>query len=200
MDVKLENLIEKIKADGVEQAKQMADEILMKAKKESESILQDSRNEAGKIIEKSQKEAAVFEEKSKLAIKQAARDTELLVKEKLTSLFDRVFKKEISKTLTPDFLQGLILQLTSKWDNKTSFEIVLSEEDKSSLEKLLFSSLKNELKGNISIKISDNVSKGFHIRLEKEHLYYDFSDDSIADILKSFINPRLKEIIDERNG
>ena len=192
--------IEKIKADGVEQANRMADEILVKAKKESERILQDSRKEAGKIIENGQKEAAVFEEKSKLAIKQAARDTELLVKEKLTSLFDRVFKKEVSKVLTPDFLQKLILQMASKWDNKTQTELILSEEDKSELETLLFLGLKNELKETISIKIGDNVSKGFHIRLEKEHLYYDFSDESIADILKSFLNPRLKEIMDERNG
>jgi len=200
MDVKLENLIEKIKSDGVEQAKQMADEILRKAKEESDSILEDSRKNARKIIENAQKEAAVFEEKSKLAIQRAARDTELLVKEKLTDLFNRVFKKEVSKALAPDFLQKLIFQMVSKWDHKRQTEIVLNEEDKSTLEALLFSSLKKELRETISIKVSDNVSGGFRIRLENEHLYYDFSDESIADILKSFLNPRLKEIMDEKNG
>lgn len=200
MDIKLENLIEKIKTDGVEQAKQMADEILRKAKVESDSILQDSKKNAAKIIENAQKEATVFEEKSKLAIKQAARDTELLVKEKLTDLFDRVFKKEVSKALAPEFLQKLIFQMVNKWDHKTHTEIVLNEEDKSKLESLLFSSLKEELRETISIKVSDNVSKGFRIRLENEDLYYDFSDESIADILKSFLNPRLKEIMDEKNG
>jgi len=200
MDVKLENLIEKIKSDGVEQAKQMADEILRKAKEESDSILEDSRKNARKIIENAQKEAAVFEEKSKLAIQRAARDTELLVKEKLTDLFNRVFKKEVSKALAPEFLQKLIFQMVGKWDHKTQTEIVLNEEDKSTLETLLFSSLKKELRDTISIKVSDNVSSGFRIRLENEHLYYDFSDESIADILKSFLNPRLKEIMDEKNG
>lgn len=200
MDVKLENLIEKIKSDGVEQAKQMADEILRKAKEESDSILQDSRKNARKIIEDAQKEATVFEEKSKLAIQRAARDTELLVKEKLTDLFNRVFKKEVSKALAPDFLQKLIFQMASKWDHKTQTEIVLNEEDKSTLETLLFSSLKKELRETISIKVSDNISRGFRIRLENEHLYYDFSDESIADILKNFLNPRLKEIMDEKNG
>lgn len=200
MDVKLENLIEKIKTDGVEQARQTADEILGKAKEEADSILQDSKKNAVKIIENAQKEAAIFEEKSKLAIQRTARDTVLLVKEKLTSLFDRVFKKEVSEALTPDFLQKVILQMVSNWDNKIQTEILLNEKDKSGLETLLFSSLKNETRDTISIKVSDNVSKGFRIRLENEQMYYDFSDESIADVMKSFLNPRLKEIMDGKNG
>ena len=43
MDIKLENLIEKIKKEGVEDAQRKADEILKKAEKEAASIVEDAR-------------------------------------------------------------------------------------------------------------------------------------------------------------
>jgi V/A-type H+-transporting ATPase subunit E len=196
MDVKLENLIEKIKKDGVDEAKIEADEILRKAKEESDNIIQASNKQAAEIIEKARKEAEDFEEKSKRAIKLAARDTELLVKENLMALFNKVFRKEVSISMSPDFLQKLILQIVSQWENKKAIEIMINEEDKSRLEALLFSKLKDELKESITLKISEKVSKGFHIRMENENLYYDISQENIAEILNLFLNQKLKAVLE----
>jgi V/A-type H+-transporting ATPase subunit E len=196
MDVKLENLIEKIKKDGVDEAKNEADKILRKAKEESDNIIQASNKQAEEIIEKAKKEAEEFVEKSKRAIKLAARDTELLVKENLMALFNKVFQQEVSKSLSPDFLQKLILQIVSQWVNKDAIEIMVSEEDKSNLETLLFSKLNDELKESVTLKISEKVSKGFHIRVENENLYYDISEENIAEILNLFLNQKLKTVLE----
>jgi len=73
---------------------------------------------------------------------------------------------------------------------------VLNKNDKSKLEALLFTGLKDELKQSITLKTSPDLTKGFRIGLKGEEVYYDFSDDAIAEILKSLINPKLKEILD----
>ena len=76
-------------------------------------------------------------------------------------------------------------------------EIVINEKDKDQLEKVLFSGVKDELKNSISIRVTSDISNGFRVGLKDEEVYYDFSDESIAEVLKSLINPKLKEILDK---
>ena len=200
MDVKLENLIEKIKKEGVEEAQKTSEEIISEAKKEATSIIADAKKEADKIIEDAKHEAAKFQAHGEFALQQAARDTLLLVKNKLIALFDRVFKKEISKALTPDFVKELIGTIVEQWAQDSKTEILVSSEDKEKIQTLLFSSLKDELKNSVTIRVSDRISKGFRIGLKGEDVYYDFTDESIIDCLKEFVNPSLKEILDKKNG
>lgn len=200
MEVKLENLIEKIKKDGVEQARETSEEILTNAKKESALIIEQSKKDADKIIEDAKRQASQFQQNSELAVKQAARDTELLVKERLTTLFDQVFKKEVGNTISPDFMKTMILKIIEKWQNNPEVEITVTENDKKQLEKILFSGLKKELEKKINLKTSTSLTKGFQIGLKDGQVYYDFSDESIAEVLKSFLNPRIQEIMDQKNG
>lgn len=200
MDVKLENLIEKIKKEGIEEAQETSEEIINKAKQEAASIINQRKKEAEKIIGDAKHQALQFQKNAELAVQQAARDTELVLKERLTDLFDRVFKKAVSNTLTPDFLNQLILKIVNKWVDSPNTEITLNENDKEKLEKLLFQSLEGELQESITIRASSNIAKGFRIGLKDGQVYYDFSDESIADVLKTFLNPRLREIMDKKNG
>ncbi|MBD3387278.1 hypothetical protein GF407_20400 [candidate division KSB1 bacterium] len=200
METKLDHIIEKIKADGVEQANQQAEEIIKKAKNEADSIVQKANKDAEHIVRDAEKKAADFEEKSKRSLQLAARDTQLLVKEKLTDLFDRAFKKEVSESLDPEFLHKMILNIVENWDESKSAEIVLSEADKKQLEPLLYKSLNKELKDSLTLQVSDHVSGGFRIRLKDGDLYYDLTDENIAEILYLFINPKLKEILESDNG
>lgn len=200
MEVKLDHIIEKIKADGVQQANQKAEEIIKNAKKEAEKILADSREQAKKIVSDGEREAADFEEKSKRSLQLAARDTQLLVKEKLTDLFDRVFKKQVADSLDPEFLKKMILKILENWQDNKAAEIVLSKEDKTQLEPLLYAGLKKELKDSIELHISDRVTSGFRIRPADGDLYYDFTDENISEILYLFINPALRKILEGDNG
>ena len=200
MELNLENLIEKIRKEGVEEAQTTSDQIVNKAKGEAASIIDDSKKEADKIIKTAQQQALQFQKNAELAVKQAARDTQLLLKERLTDLFDRVFKKGVANTLTPDFLKELILSIVNKWTDSPDTEIILDENDKEKLEELLFSSIKDELKNSITLRASKNIAKGFRIAIKDDQVYYDFSDESIADIMKSFLNPRLQKIMDQENG
>ena len=200
MDVKLENLIERIKQEGVEGAQKTSEEILKKAQKEAEAIVKNAKKEAEKIIEDAKRQTDQIQKSSETALRQAARDSELLLRERFTALFDNVFKKEVSGTLTPDFLKEIILKIVDKWLKNPNIDIVLSEEDKKKLEKLLFASIKKDLKKSITIHASSDVIQGFRIGQKGEEVYYDFSDETIANMLKMFLNPRLNEILDRKDG
>jgi V/A-type H+-transporting ATPase subunit E len=200
MDVKLDSLIEKIKKEGVEDAQKQSGEILKDAKQKASSITEKAQKEADKIIEDGKKQAEQFKKNAESDLQQAARNTQLLLKEKITNLFDNVFKREVGEKLTPDFLKELILKIVGSWAENSEAEIVVNEKDKKKLEDLLFSGVKKEMKDSITIRASKEVASGFQIGMKDSQVYYDFSDEAIADVLKTLISPGLKKILDKENG
>ncbi|MBL7092442.1 hypothetical protein ISS22_00575 [candidate division KSB1 bacterium] len=200
MDVKLDSLIEKIRKEGIEDAQQKADEIISDAKKQAVTVLDDAKKESAKIVEDGKRQADQFQQNAIADLRQAVRNAELLLKEKIDGLFDNVFKKEVAAVLRPNFLNELVTNILDNWAKNGDTEIVLNEKDKQELENLLFSGLKKELQDSVTIKVSPDVSNGFRIGLKGEQVYYDFSDAAIAEVLKSLINPRLKEILEKQNG
>ncbi|MFC1569594.1 hypothetical protein ACFL4L_05120 [bacterium] len=196
MDVKIENIIEKLKKEGVEEAKKASDDILVEANKKADEIVANAKKEAERMIEDAKKQASSFEENSKVAIRQAARDGELLLKERIQLIFDQVFKAEVGQTMQPEFIQTLIIKLAEQWGKDAEAEVVVSEKDLKELEKHLLGGMKTKIKTGITLKASADLSHGFQIGLKGENVYYDFSDDSIAEILKIALNPRLKEMLD----
>jgi V/A-type H+-transporting ATPase subunit E len=199
MEVKLDSLIEKIKSEGVEGAQKESNEIIEKAKQQADDIIAKANKDAEEITTKAESKAKSFQSNAELAIQQAARDGELLFKGKITDLFDAVFKRKVKSTLSPDFMKEMILKIVDSW-NASDVQVTVNDAEKNKLEEVLFSGLAEDVKKGITIKPSSNVSGGFQIGLKDENVYYDFTDESIAAILKSFLNPRLNEILGKKNG
>jgi len=197
MEVKLENLIEKIRKEGIEEAQQNADQIIKEAKQKAASLVDQAKKESEKIVADGKTQVDQYKATAEIDLKQSARNFELLLKEKINSLFDNVFKRQVADELKPDFLKAMILKIVEHWAKESKAEIVLNEKDKNQLEKVLFSGVKDDLKKTINIRVSSDIANGFRIGLKGDQVYYDFSDESIADVLKSLINPKLKEILEK---
>ena len=195
MDVKLENLIEKIKKEGVEEAQQASEEIIQNAKREAASILEKARKDAERIGEDGKRQSQRFKENAEADIKQAARNTELLLKEKIDALFDSVFRRKVGEAFSPEFLRQVILKLVEKWSSDNGAEVILNEEDKKHLEAMLFAGVQEEAGKAITLRVSPDLSGGFRIGMKNGDVYYDFSDETIAEVLKSQLNPTLKEVL-----
>lgn len=201
MEVKLENLIEKIKKEGVEEARKEAEAIRQKANEDASKIIENARKEAENILKKAEKETAQLQKNAEASIRQAARDVSLLVKEQIIKLFESLLKKNISQRLSPEFMKELIGKIVDKWSpEETSLEITINEKDRKKLEELLLNETKKELQKGIVIKVNNMIESGFHIRAKGEDAYYDFSEDSIAEALKTFLNPSVSAILEENNG
>lgn len=200
MDVKLENLIEKIKSEAVDEAHKAADAIIQEAKDKATSIIEQAKKDAGKMLEESEKKVGQFQRNSELALQQAARDSQLLLKERLIQVFDDVFRREVAETLSPEFLSQLISTIVKSWAENPEADLQISEKDLKGLEGLLFKSLNQDVKKSITLKPSAEISAGFRIGMKDGNVYYDFTDESIADLLKMFLNPKLNEILDVKHG
>ncbi|MDD5071102.1 MAG: hypothetical protein PHV17_10295, partial [Candidatus Omnitrophica bacterium] len=153
MEVKLDSLIERIKQEGVDQAKKDSDEILKQAKNTALEIVAKAKAESEALLEKTKKSAEQLEKNAKAAVNQAARDTVLVVREKLNLICDRAFKKKIEQSLSVDFLQAVITKIIDGWAQGKEVEILLNKRDVSALGEGLLSELRQELKKTVVIKV-----------------------------------------------
>jgi V/A-type H+-transporting ATPase subunit E len=200
MEVKLENIIEKLRKEGVEGAKQESEAMLEKARKEADALVKAAKQEAEDMKAEGGRKAEQFQKNAELAIKQAGRDAQLLLKEQILSMLDRVFKKQIAETLKPEFLRDLIMEVLKSWDKGAEVEILVNDKDKKKLESLLLSRLKRDARDTLTLKPSQEIAHGFRIGTKGEDVYYDFTEESIAEMLGLFLNPQLNDLIGKTDG
>jgi vacuolar-type H+-ATPase subunit E/Vma4 len=86
-------------------------------------------------------------------------------------------------------MKEMILKIIDDWE-KGDVEVTVNEADQAALETVLFTGLAEDVKQGLIIKTGSNVAGGFRIGMKDENVYYDFTDDSIAAILKSFLNKK----------
>ncbi len=195
MSVKLDSLIEKIKADGVEAAKKEADAIIDEGKKEAEKIVKEAEKKAEQYQKNAEAEAATYQKNAEKAIQQSGRDTVLTLKEKITAMFEQVLLEDIDENLDEDFLKELIMRFAEVWAKNEDISVLVNNVDEKSLEAQLKRSLSKNIKGSIEIKLDKKTRYGFRIGKKGKDVYYDFSDESILDAMRVFLNPKLAELL-----
>ena len=200
MEMQLNNLIEKIKQDGVEQAKRTADDIIQQAERSRKSIIAEAKQQAESIIKEAENNADNLKDNADKAIGQAVRDAVLSLKQEVKKIFEDILTKDIQATLTEDFLEKLVIKFIDAWgkDKDAGLEIVLNPQDKDGLGNLLISRLKHRLHKGITVKVNPNINKGLYIGLEGSNVYYDFTDQAILEILKQYLRPFILKIIEQK--
>jgi len=181
MESKLEHLIEKIKSDGIDEARKASDEIIERARSEADQIRARAKEAADRIIADAESQAENTRVNGEAALRQAARDTVLTTREQLTALLDRAFKGEISAALEPDFLKELIARAADNFDGDV--EVLLSERDRAALKDFVLARSRGSLEPTVTFKVDGGISRGFRIGLKDGDVHYDFTDESIMKFL-----------------
>ncbi len=202
MEVQLNELIDKIKTEGVGAAEQKAEEIKKKAEREAAGIVAKARKEAEEIVAKAKAEAARFEETGRESVKHAGRDLVLKLRASITTLFETVVAREIKASLSDDALQEIIPKLIAAWQEKgmDDIQVLLSPADLKKVEKDLLEKLSAEAKKGVEFKPLPEIQAGFRIGEKKGEAYYDFTDKGITEHLVEYLNPKLAECLVGKEG
>ncbi|MBN2049117.1 MAG: V-type ATP synthase subunit E [Spirochaetales bacterium] len=199
MDVQLKELIEKIKAEGVESAEKKAADIIAEAEKKAEEIRRKAQEEGGRIIETAEKEAEKLQTTGKEALQQAGRNLLLGLKEKIERVFRAVVVEETGKALTGEPLKDLIVRIVGsmKPEELGNMEILIGDKELKQLETSLHNALSGALKSGLELKPVESSVPGFRLSEKGGGAYFDFTAAGAADMLCEYLNPRLSEILRE---
>jgi len=199
METSVKGIIEKIKKEGVEKAREEAAAIIANANEESRRILKEAREKEAAIMKEAEKEAEKMRTNAQAAIRQAARDAKLGLRASITALFDSVMKREISRALDQETIKKMMVLLSEKFDpgKEGGIEAMLGEKDKKDLQEIFAAALGREMASGVTLSCSKEITGGFRIGKKDEGVYYDFTDEAISEALGTFLNKGILSILSE---
>lgn len=203
MDVQLQELIDKIKKDGVGAAEASAQAIIADAEKRAEAIVAEAERKASESEKKAKAEAERLEKASIDAIKQAARNTILSFRDGINAELSALVQSETAKAYDDKLLKTLIPEVVKEWvknPEASSISVLLSEKDTAALSSSLTAALKGEIAKGLEIKADSSLDAGFRISTKNGAAFYDFSAESVAALFSAYLNPKTAQIMKDAAG
>lgn len=200
MDFQLQELIDKIKKDGVSSAEAAAAQITADAEKKAASIVEEAQKKSDDMIKNARAEIARLEKASEDAVTQACRNMLITFRDSLIAELDSLIQSEAAKAYSSDLMKNLIPETVKAWSKNadaSELSVILSEKDLKSLENELKAALKAEIAKGLEIKPDSALSAGFRIGVNNGAAFYDYSAESVADLFSAYLNPRVAAIMKE---
>jgi len=197
MAEQIKELIEKIQQEGIQAAKDKAQEIEKLARKQADSIVADAKLQASRLIEDAKEETQKTKDSTDVLLKQAARDMLLMLRKEVNNTLDRIVTEHLRQVLEPQELIKIIATLAKSCADKSGGDIVvlLSKQDLKKIEDGFKQELKEKIKSGLTIHASDDIHAGFTISYDNGKSQFDFSDKALAEYIGNYLKPRLAEFL-----
>ena len=197
MEIQVQELIDKIKKDGIGAASQEASKIKADAEAEARRIVEAAKKEAEQITSRGRQDAERSEKAGIAALEQASRNLILAFKDEIQSLLDKLVADHVSAHYNDEVIKSALPELLKNWAAKgeNNLSVILTEGDLEKLQGFFKEKLTGELWKGVELKSSRKLSCGFHISNKDGSIYYDFSAESVSQLLSTYLNPKLAEIL-----
>jgi V/A-type H+-transporting ATPase subunit E len=206
----VQELIGRIRDEGVQAGKEEAEKILQQASAEATKILADAKAECLALREKTQTEIEAYRAAALESLKLSVRDTVLQLKSKVASAFEGFVRRLVtSATRDEELIKAIVLVLAGHAADEFikdkeiqilvndailsgKFDPKLRERGKQTI--LALSS--DMLREGIELVPSGEVQGGARVRLVKDKLEIDLSEKAVAQMLYQQILPRFHAIVE----
>lgn len=196
MDIRVQELLEKIKRDGVDTAEAEAAKIISDAEAKRAAIIATAEKDAKGIIARAEADAERAEAAGKAALAQASRDLILAFSGEMQKVLGSMVRSEVESSFDADTIKKVLPSILEAWakDGRDDLSVLLPAKDLSALEAFFKDKLGAALKKGMELKPLKDAKAGFRIVEKGGAAYYDFSAQAVADMLGSYLNARLAAI------
>ena len=199
MQNKLQELTEKLYAEGLSKGKQEGEEILAKAKVQADEIVAKAHAEAAAIVAAAKKDAEDLKTKVESDVKMAASQSVAATKKDIETLVvAKMTETEVKNALTSaDFVKEVVLAVAKGFNTEepVDLEVLLPEALKKDLEGFVAKELANALKGNVEASFSKKVAGGFTIGPKDGGYFISFTDETFNALISEYLRPATKKIL-----
>ncbi len=203
MEIQLQELIERIKADGVAVAESEAASRVEAARAEAERIVREAKAEAETIVRQAREENERLIRVSEDAIRQAGRNLLISFRESVARELEALIYAQMAGDYSPAVMAELIPKVVEAWTARGGageVAVLLNSQDLAALESGLTAALKKRLLAGVTLRPDDSFNGGFRVAVDGGRAYYDYSRDSLADMFAAYLNPRVAELLKEAEG
>ncbi|MFW6042726.1 MAG: V-type ATP synthase subunit E family protein [Marinilabiliaceae bacterium] len=202
MTKKLQDLTEKIYNEGVQKAKEEADQIIEEAKKKASSIEEEAQKKAEQTVEEARKEAEETKKHVEAEMKMALDQSVAALKQDIANLVTMEAIEPTTKELFADkkYLGDLVVRVVDGWIQKESMdlELILPEKDRKDMEDHFKKQLAHHLNKGLTLTYSKNVKAGFKIGPANGSYVISFTDEDFNNFFKAYLRPKSTELLFEK--
>ncbi len=211
----VEDLIARLRDQGVEAGRSQAGEIVAQAQADARQTMDQARQQAERIVAEARREAGNLEQSGREALQLALRDSVLEMK---TRLMER-FRGEVGQLLgeeqqKQEILERMILEVVGRVrpeaDRSEQIEVLLPEqavglaelsqnpEELASGELTQFVRLVSAgmLREGVSLGVARDLGSGLRLRLVDRDVVLDLSDGAVADAILEHLQPRFRALLE----
>ena len=195
-DSKIKDITDFLKSSVLEPAEQEKETIIKDAKAEAAKIVSDAKKEAKSIIENAKKEAETMKHNTESALKIAAKQSvdklKLTLEKEVLSAAVAAPVKEAMKSET--LIKEFVSEFLKIYADKGSFAIELPAALKEKL--AAYTNSQIQALAAKGIKLGDEtLPSGFAVKAADGALRYDFTDESVTELLTEYIRPELRKAL-----
>lgn len=200
MEIQLRELIDQIRKDGVEAAETEAEAIVRAADEKAEKIIADAKAQAEKLLSDAKKENERMVKSGEDAIRQAGRNLLITFRESVTRELDVILNQNVNAVYSSESLAQIIINVIESWAKKPDTEdltVILNSETLRNLEDTILAGLKEKMIEGVTLKAGDNFDGGFRISASSTGAFYDYSAESVVEMLSQYLSPKVTELMKE---
>jgi V/A-type H+-transporting ATPase subunit E len=201
MTQQVQELIEKIKQEGIGAAEKTAREIEDEARSRAQAIVAQAGKEARQKIAEAEGEVKKLQDSARAALLQASRDTMISLRKKIESLLCAVVREQVSGAMTPEVLarvmEAAVKAAVDGGAENADITAMVNRDDLEKLEKGALAGLQKAVASGVRLQGSDDIGRGFLISFDGGKSSFDFSDQSLAEYLGAFLNARMAGLLKE---
>ncbi len=211
----VEELIRKLRDEGVASGRAEAEKIVAEAESRAEWTLKQAEEEAERIRKKAQDEAEHLKNAGRDALNTAARDAMLALKSRLTQRFAGEVKRLVGQELDKqDLLQRMILEVAGRVKDDVAeaeqVEVLLppnvigleelardpKELEEGTLTHFVRLVGRDMLKEGVDFGIAGGARSGLRLYLKDQNVTLDLSDEAVSAMLLEYLQPRFRSLLE----
>ncbi len=211
VSVGVQELIEKLRTQGVNSGRDQADKIINDAEAKAAALIADAEKRADAIVGKAREEAGFITKAGKEALQMAERNAVLELKDFLLGKFSDQLRAVVSDSMSQeDLLEQMILEVASNNNlrGEKNLEVVLPkkvigvDELRESPELMKEGGLLDFAQKRASKMLEDGVSfsvgakDGIGFRLKDKDVEVELTEEAVATVLLKHLQPRFRALLE----
>jgi len=191
----LQELTDKIYAEGVEKGKEQAAAIIAEAEQKAAAIVAEAEKKAADITAAAEKKAQELDKNTRSELRLFADQSVNAIKTEVTNLIsDKITSDSVkAATADPKFMQKLITDLAAQLAK--GGEVQIEAKDAEALKKYFAQNAKDLLNKGVEIKEVNGIKTQFTIAPKAGGYKLAFGDDEFIAYFKEFLRPQLIELL-----
>ena len=199
MGNKLQELTDKLFAEGLEKGRAEADNLVAEAKSKAQKIVAEAEAKAKAIVAAAEDKAADVEKNAMTEISLAGKQAVAKIKSEIEALIVAKSAGEGVKAANLDaaFIKDMLLAVAKGWNNGAKVELsaLLPEAKKAELDKGIEAAAKALLAEGVEVGFSADVKSGFKVGEKGGGYYISFSDESFEALLSVYLRDKVAQLL-----